>query len=95
MTLDGPAPVPPLDALAAPLSAAQTAAHPAAQPSNDSAGFRRLLESLEQLAREHRAAAPLADAGAVQEAMQKADQGFTLAMDLRRQLEEAFRQRQP
>lgn len=59
----------------------------------DTPTFRRLLESLEELAKEHRAAPLPADAGAVQAAMARADEGFTLAMDLRQQLEEAFRQR--
>jgi len=61
---------------------------------NDTADFRRLLESLEQLAKEHRTTTPLKDAGAVQEAMARADEGFSLAMDLRQRLEEAFRQRE-
>ena len=66
---------------------------PLAGAPEDTAAFRRLLESLEELAKEHRAAPLPEDAGAVQEAMARADEGFTLAMDLRQKLEEAFRQR--
>ncbi len=65
------------------------------EAAEDTAAFRRLLESLEKLAKEHRATPLPEDAGAVQEAMVRADKGFTLAMDLRQKLEEAFRQRMP
>jgi hypothetical protein len=62
----------------------------------DTINFRRLLESLEKLTQDHREAPPaaaVADADQLQEAMQRADQGFTTAMDLRKQLEAAFRSR--
>lgn len=72
-------------------------AAPAAAPqAPDNASFRRLLESLEKLTKDHRQAPPAAavqDAEQLQEALQRADQGFTTAMDLRRQLEAAFRAR--
>ena len=88
MTLDATSRIGASNPLAAP--ATTTAA-----TADDSVNFRRLLESLEQLAKEHRTAAPVSDADAVQAAMNRADAGFTLAMDLTRQLEEAFRNRQP
>jgi len=59
----------------------------------DSASFRRLLESLERLAKEHRTVPPVEDAQQLQEAIRHVDDGFTTAMDLRKKLEEAFRGR--
>jgi len=61
----------------------------------DSASFRRLLESLEKLAREHRTVPPVADTEQMQAAIRRADDGFTTAMDLRQRLEAAFRGRLP
>lgn len=69
---------------------------PTAAP--DNAEFRRLLDSLERLAQDHRQAPPagaVQDADQLQAAIQRADAGFTTAMDLRRQLEAAFRGRLP
>jgi hypothetical protein len=58
----------------------------------DPAAFRRILERLEQLART--APAPeVKDPADLADAMRKAEDGFTSAMDLRRQLEAAFRAR--
>lgn len=73
-------------------------ASPATAPSSspDTANFRRLLESLEKLTKDHQKAPPaaaVADADQLQEAMQRVDEGFTTAMDLRKQLEAAFRSR--
>lgn len=59
----------------------------------DSMRFRGLLDSLEKLAQEHRTAPPVEGAEDVPAAMARADAGFSLAMDLRKQLEEAFRKR--
>lgn len=69
--------------------------HVAKAGAEDSADFRRLLESLERLAAEHRKAPPIDDADGVEDAIVRADEGYSLAMDLRRQLEDAFRQRLP
>jgi hypothetical protein len=74
----------------APRPVAQTT--PADAPA-DTAAFRKLLESFERIAKEHRAAAPLACADDVAAAMARADEGYSLAMDLRQQLEAAFRAR--
>lgn len=71
-----------------------TATAPAA-PTADGVPFRRLLESLERLVEQHREAPPVQDVDTLQAAMARADQGFAAAMDLRRQLEAAFRARQP
>jgi flagellar hook-basal body complex protein FliE len=69
--------------------------------SNDPA-FRRMLERLEELARQGKStpAADVseADTGNTEEfmdAMKKADDDFVAAMDLRRKLEEAYRRSQP
>ncbi|MCC7061326.1 MAG: hypothetical protein IT456_00890 [Planctomycetes bacterium] len=67
-----------------------------ANSSPDTVNFRRLLESLEKLTKDHQQAPPAAavgDADQLQAAMQRVDEGFTTAMDLRRQLEAAFRSR--
>ncbi|MBM4061279.1 MAG: hypothetical protein FJ265_09340 [Planctomycetes bacterium] len=61
----------------------------------DTPGFRTLLESLEKLAAAHRQAPPVQDADQLQDAMARADSGFTTAMELRRLLEAAFRARTP
>jgi hypothetical protein len=66
-----------------------------AQAPPDSASFRRLLESLEKLTREHREVPPVADADQMQDVIKRVDDGFTTAMDLRKKLEEAFRGRLP
>lgn len=53
--------------------------------------FRRLLDSLEELVAEHKRLAPAQDADQLADAMRTADAGYVTAMDLRRQLEQAFR----
>lgn len=53
--------------------------------------FQALLERLQQFASTPKEAPKVDDALGLQEAMREADQSFTTAMDLRRQLEEAFR----
>lgn len=53
--------------------------------------FRRLLDSLEELVAEHKRLAPAHDTDQLADAMRTADAGFVTAMDLRRQLEQAFR----
>lgn len=58
----------------------------------DPAAFRRILERLEQLART-KPPTEVKDAEGLADAMRKAEDGFTSAMDLRRQLESAFRER--
>jgi len=60
-----------------------------------SSGFQALLERLQQFATSPTETPPVADADDLQVAMRAADQSFTTAMDLRRQLEEAFRRHQP
>ena len=80
----------PLQPIGGPPAAAAPAA---AQP--DSASFRRLLESLEKLTKDHREVPPVADAEQLQDVIKRVDDGFTTAMDLRKRLEEAFRGRLP
>ena len=69
-------------------------AGPAAQgPSAaDPAAFRRILERLEQLS-QSQPTPEVKDAEGLADALRKAEDGFTSAMDLRRQLEAAFRAR--
>lgn len=68
---------------------------PAANVAAPSGEFRKLLDSLEQLVAEHKKVDEIADADQLQQAMRTADASFVTAMDLRRQLEEAFRNRLP
>jgi hypothetical protein len=82
----------PLTPLAPSAPAAPAAGIRAGDPAADPAAFRRILERLEQLARP--APAPeVKDPADLADAMRKAEDGFTSAMDLRRQLEAAFRAR--
>jgi hypothetical protein len=62
-------------------------------PAGDGLDFRRLLERLEELAR--RDAPPAADVETFRDAVRAAGDDFAAAMDLRRRLEDAFRQRGP
>jgi hypothetical protein len=57
--------------------------------------FRRLLESLERLARPEGPPPEVRDPETLKRALASADGDFQQVMDLRRRLEEAFRQRQP
>jgi len=61
----------------------------------EGSGFQALLERLQQFTSSPKEAPPVADADDLQAAMRAADQSFTTAMDLRRQLEEAFRRHLP
>jgi|KBSSwiStaDraftv2_1062776.scaffolds.fasta_scaffold1755650_1 hypothetical protein len=61
----------------------------------DSPAFRALLESLERLAPRKETPPAVDDPDSLQRAIHDADDGFRQAMDLRRRLEEAFRQRLP
>jgi len=61
-------------------------------PTGDPASFQRLLERLEHLTRSSKPA-PVQDAGDLPAAMRAAAAGFSDAMSLRRQLEQAFRAR--
>lgn len=70
----------------------------AANPANatDFAAFRRLLESFEQIAAAHRESPPAIEGpDEVSDALARADEEFSLAMDLRRRLEDAFQKRMP
>jgi hypothetical protein len=59
-----------------------------------STGFQALLERLQQFAQEPPPAPPVDNPEELRAAMQRADAAFTTAMDLRKQLEEAFRRHQ-
>lgn len=72
-------------------------------PAADSTEFRRLLEQLENLSRPPDTAVvgkagaeepEVTDADDLQDALRRAEDDFVSAMDLRRQLEEAFRRSQ-
>ncbi len=56
--------------------------------------FRRLLEKLESVARQPKTE-EVEDIEKLREAMKKADDDFSAVMDLRKQLEEAYRKSQP
>ena len=56
----------------------------------ETSSFQALLERLQQFASTPKEAPKVDDADGLQAAMRDADQSFTTAMDLRRQLEEAF-----
>ena len=76
---------------------AGTLAEPTVRPAagGEAPGFQALLERLQQLAAAPRSAAPVETADDLRSAMRDADASFTTAMDLRRQLEEAFRHHRP
>jgi hypothetical protein len=76
-----------------PAQAPSTAAAPAATAV--AGEFRRLLDSLEELVAEHKRLAPAQTTDQLADAMRTADAGFVTAMDLRRQLEQAFRAHLP
>lgn len=61
----------------------------------DSAEFRRILERLEQISKKKLEAKPPDDTKEFRDAMKKADDDFVSVMDLRRQLEHAYRKHQP
>ena len=89
MTTDA---LPRIDARIDPVAGA--GALPAAGTS-ESAGFQRLLESLQKVARQQREAPQVQDAEQLRDALRVADAGFVTAMDLRKKLEEAFHSRLP
>lgn len=64
---------------------------PAAAASEASPRFQELLERLQKLAAEQPKAEEVDTPETLQEALRTADDGFVAAMDLRRQLEEAFK----
>ncbi len=66
---------------------------PTGPSKTDSAEFRRLLERLEKLSTRSEETV-VKDAKGLEEALQKAEDDFVSAMDLRRKLEEAFRRSQ-
>jgi hypothetical protein len=84
----------PIDAVA-PIAPSAPPATPPVDAGAD-AGFRALLERLEGLVRPT-APPPAGDLGleAFSRALQQAEHDYSTAMDLRRQLEDAFRQRAP
>ncbi len=61
----------------------------------DSAEFRRILERLEQISKNELETKPPDDTKEFRDAMKKADDDFVSVMDLRRQLEHAYRKHQP
>ena len=58
-------------------------------------GFRALLERLQQLAAARATEPPVTDAEGLRDAVAEAEHSFATAMDLRRQLEDAFRRHLP
>jgi len=81
---------------------ATPAVTPASQPAErtvappaGAASFQALLERLQRFAADKPAADAVDSPDELREAMRTADASFTTAMDLRRQLEDAFRRHQP
>jgi hypothetical protein len=83
---------------ASPLAATTPTRAPAASATggaSDTTAFQALLERLQRLAAAPANAPVVTSADDLGEAMRAADKTFTTAMDLRRQLEEAFRRHSP
>lgn len=68
-------------------------ARPAPDARESTPTFQRLLESLERLSKPAPAAEPVEDTDSLKRALADAETGFQQVMDLRRHLEDAFRQR--
>lgn len=71
------------------------AASPPIEPSPGHPSFQALLERLQQFATKPQPTLEVTNADELREAMRDADASFTTAMDLRRQLEEAFQKHLP
>jgi len=67
----------------------------AAPPRADSPKFQELLERLQKIAGEQRAAADVDSPEQLEDALRTADDGFVAAMDLRQKLEAAFKKHMP
>lgn len=65
------------------------------EPAAGSPSFQALLERLQQFVTTPQPTPEVTNADELREAMRDADASFTTAMDLRRQLEEAFRKHLP
>ena len=76
------------------LSGAPPTAHPISQ-TESSPRFQELLERLQKITAEQPAAEEVTSPEGLQEALRTADDGFVAAMDLRRQLEDAFKRHMP
>ncbi len=83
----------PLVPLSGSATVAPVGSTPAASASESSPAFRRLLDSLERLARPTETQEPVDDTDSLKRAIADVDSGFQQAMDLRRRLEAAFQQR--
>jgi hypothetical protein len=68
---------------------------PAPAPAAAALPFQRLLDTLQRLTDEQRRASAGGDADQLRQALRAADDGFVTAMDLRQQLEAAFRAQRP
>ena len=86
--------IPRIDPALGPNAAAPTGQAPAAE-SGGSPRFQELLERLQRIADEQRAAEDVDSPEQLRDALRTADDGFVAAMDLRRQLEEAFKKHMP
>jgi len=71
------------------------ATSPHVEPAPGSPSFQALLERLQQFVTTPQPTPEVTNADELREAMRGADASFTTAMDLRRQLEEAFRRHLP
>ncbi|MCB9871982.1 MAG: hypothetical protein H6837_19165 [Planctomycetes bacterium] len=67
----------------------------AQQSSQDPTAFRRLLEQLEAMATRTTERPAPRDGTELAEALRRADEDFATAMELRRELEAAYRRQQP
>ncbi len=82
-----------IDRIPTPPPVAPLPAAGAAPARAESPAFRALLDSLERLARSSTSASAVTDTDSLKRAIVDADDGFQQAMDLRRRLEDAFRER--
>ncbi len=82
----------PAGAAAAPTPAATERA---AAPPNNTSSFQALLERLQRFAATTQPEPAVTNADDLRDAVRAADRSFTTAMDLRRQLEEAFQRHTP
>ncbi len=78
-----------------PVAPSQPAAAERAVGPASGTGFQALLDRLQRFAAEKPAAPAVDSPDELREAMRAADASFTTAMDLRRQLEDAFRRHAP
>jgi hypothetical protein len=85
----------PIHNIQAPKSTGEVGQTGKAPGTEGSPQFRRLLDSLEEVVRQQTSSEDeaITDPAALEDALQRADDGFKKVMDLRKSLEEAFQRR--